>query len=55
MIFFLEGFDGVRRAAEHPMVDIITTSFGPIGSIPVSGIEDDTEYAVDEMLSLIHI
>ena len=31
------------------MVDIITTSFGPIGSIPVSGIEDDTEYAVNEM------
>ena len=49
VIFFLEGFDGVRRAAEHPMVDIITTSFGPIGSIPVSGIEDDTEYAVNEM------
>ena len=49
VIFFLEGFDGVRRAAEHPMVDIITTSFGPIGSIPVSGIEDDTEYAVNVM------
>jgi len=49
VIFFLEGFDGVRRAAEHPMVDIITTSFGPIGSVPVSGIEDDTEYAVNVM------
>lgn len=49
VIFFLEGFDGVRRAAEHPMVDIITTSFGPIASVPVSGIEDDTEYAVNEM------
>ena len=33
VIFFLEGFDGVRRAAEHPMVDIITTSFGPIGDV----------------------
>ena len=49
IIFFLEGFDGVRRAAEHPMVDIITTSFGPIGSIPVPGIEEDTKYAVNEM------
>ena len=49
VIFFLEGFGGVRRAAEHPMVDVITTSFGPIASVPVSGIEDDTEYAVDEM------
>ena len=49
VIFFLEGFNGVRRAAEHPMVDVITTSFGPIASVPVSGIEDDTEYAVNVM------
>ena len=55
VIFFLEGFDGVRRAAEHPMVDIITTSFGPIGSIPVSGIEDDTEFAVNETVSYTHL
>ena len=33
-------------AANQPLVDIITTSFGPIGSIPVPGIEDATEIAV---------
>ena len=33
-------------AANQPLVDIITTSFGPIGSIPVPGIEDATRVAV---------
>ena len=33
-------------AANQPLVDIISTSFGPIGSIPVPGIEDATKVAV---------
>jgi hypothetical protein len=48
IIFFVEGFsdDAVLAAANQPLVDIITTSFGPIGSVPVPGIEDATKVAV---------
>lgn len=48
IIFFVEGFSdaAVLAAANQPLVDIITTSFGPIGSIPVPGIEDATKIAV---------
>tara|TARA_Y100000768_G_scaffold373113_1_gene341427 strand:+ start:68 stop:1405 length:1338 start_codon:yes stop_codon:yes gene_type:complete len=48
VIFFVEGFssDAVLAAANQPLVDVITTSFGAIGSIPVPGIEDATEVAV---------
>ena len=48
IIFFVEGFSdaAVLAAANQPLVDIISTSFGPIGSIPVTGIEDATEVAV---------
>ena len=48
IIFFVEGFSdaAVLAAANQPLVDIITTSFGPIGSIPVAGIEDATKVAV---------
>jgi len=48
IIFFVEGFSdaAVLAAANQPLVDIISTSFGPIGSIPVPGIEDATEIAV---------
>ena len=70
VIFFVEGFSdaAVLAAANQPLVDIISTSFGPIGSIPVPGIEDATRVAVVEegkihtgasdntpSLSLIHI
>ena len=50
IIFFVEGFSNaaVLAAANQPLVDIITTSFGPIGSIPVPGIEDSTRVAVVE-------
>ena len=50
IIFFVEGFSdaAVLAAANQPLVDIITTSFGPIGSIPVPGIEDATKGAVVE-------
>ena len=50
IIFFVEGFSdaAVLAAANQPLVDIITTSFGPIGSIPVPGIEDSTRIAVVE-------
>ena len=50
VIFFVEGFSdaAVLAAANQPLVDIITTSFGPIGSIPVPGIEDVTKIAVVE-------
>ena len=50
IIFFVEGFSdaAVLAAANQPLVDIITTSFGPIGSIPVPGIEDATRVAVVE-------
>ena len=48
VIFFVEGFSdaAVLAAANQPLVDIISTSFGPIGSIPVPGIEDATKVAV---------
>ena len=50
VIFFVEGFSdaAVLAAANQPLVDIITTSFGPIGSVPVPGIEDATRVAVIE-------
>lgn len=50
LIFFVEGFSdsAVLAAANNPMVDILTTSFGPIGSVPVPGIEDATRVAVVE-------
>ena len=50
IIFFVEGFSdaAVLAAANQPLVDIITTSFGPIGAIPVPGIEDSTRVAVVE-------
>ena len=50
IIFFVEGFSdaAVLAAANQPLIDIITTSFGPIGSIPVPGIEDSTRVAVVE-------
>ena len=45
VIFFVEGFSdaAVLAAANQPLVDVITTSFGPIGSI-----EDATKVAVVE-------
>ena len=48
IIFFVEGFseEAVLAAANNPLVDVITTSFGPIGSAPVPGIEDATKVAV---------
>jgi hypothetical protein len=50
VIFFVEGFSdtAVLAAGQNPFVDIITTSFGPIGSVPVPGIEDATKVAVVE-------
>jgi len=48
VIFFVEGFSdaAVLAAANQPLVDVITTSFGPILSVPVPGIEDATKVAV---------
>lgn len=48
IIFFVEGFseNAVNAAGTHPMVDVITTSFGAPGSVPVPGIEDATKVAV---------
>ncbi|MDP6212312.1 MAG: S8/S53 family peptidase [Candidatus Thalassarchaeaceae archaeon] len=48
VIFFVEGFSdaAVLAAANQPLVDIITTSFGPILSLPVPGIEEATKVAV---------
>ena len=50
VIFFVEGFSdaAVLAAANQPLVDIITTSFGPILSLPFPGIEDSTRVAVVE-------
>ena len=50
VIFFVEGFSdaAVLAAANQPLVDLITTSFGPILSVPVPGIEDATKVAVVE-------
>ncbi len=48
VIFFVEGFstEAVLAAANQPLVDVISTSFGAPGSVPVSGIERGTEIAV---------
>ena len=48
VIFFVEGFstDAVLAASDQPLVDIISTSFGAIGSLPVPGIETGTYEAV---------
>ena len=50
VIYFVEGFSttAVLSAAEQPLVDVITTSFGAIGSLPFPGIEDATRVAVVE-------
>ena len=50
VIYFVEGFSelAVQSAANQPLVDVITTSFGAIGSIPAPGIERATESAVIE-------
>jgi hypothetical protein len=50
VIFFVEGFstEAVLAAANQPLVDIISTSFGAPGSLPVPGIERGTEVAVVE-------
>ena len=50
VIFFVEGFSdtAVLAAANQPLVDVISTSFGAIGSVPVPGIEDATKVAVVE-------
>ena len=48
VIFFVEGFSdaAVLAAANQPLVDVITPSFGPLLSVPVPGIEDATKVAV---------
>ena len=48
VIFFVEGFSdaAVLAAANQPLVDIITTSFGPILSLTFPGIEDATKVPV---------
>lgn len=48
VIFFVEGFssEAVQAAADQPLVDVLTTSFGAPGSVPVPGIERATESAV---------
>ena len=50
VIFFVEGFstEAVLAAANQPLVDVITTSFGAPGSVPISGIERGTVIAVVE-------
>ena len=50
VIFFVEGFSSqaVQSAADQPLVDILSTSFGAPGSLPVPGIERATESAVVE-------
>jgi hypothetical protein len=50
IIFFVEGFsdNAVLAAANQPLVDILTTSFGAPGSVPAPGIEDATKVAVVE-------
>ena len=49
-VIFVEGFstEAVLAAANQPLVDIISTSFGAPGSVPISGIESGTEVAVVE-------
>jgi hypothetical protein len=48
VIFFVEGFssEAVLAAGNQPLVDIVTTSFGAIGSLPVPGIETATYQTV---------
>ncbi|MEC7483766.1 MAG: S8/S53 family peptidase [Candidatus Thermoplasmatota archaeon] len=48
VIFFVEGFStkAVLAASNQSLVDIISTSFGAIGSLPVPGIETGTYEAV---------
>ena len=48
VIFFVEGFstEAVLAAGNQPLVDIVTTSFGAIGSLPVPGIETGTHQTV---------
>ena len=48
VIFFVEGFstEAVLAAGNQPLVDIVTTSFGAIGSLPVPGIETGTYQTV---------
>ena len=50
VIYFVEGFssEAVQSAADQPLVDVITTSFGAPGSVPAPGIERATESAVVE-------
>ena len=50
IIFFVEGFsdNAVLAAANQPLVDILTTSFGALLSLPVPGINDATKVAVVE-------
>ena len=50
IIFFVEGFsdNAVLAAANQPLVDILTTSFGAPLSLPVPGINDATRVAVVE-------
>ena len=48
VIFFVEGFStaAVLAAGNQPLVDIVTTSFGAPGSLPVPGIETGTHQTV---------
>ncbi len=50
IIFFVEGFsdNAVLAAANQPLVDILTTSFGAPLSLPFPGINDATKVAVVE-------
>ena len=54
IIFFVEGFstEAVLAAANQPLVDVITTSFGAPGSLPVPGIELGTKEAVVSQMKL---
>jgi hypothetical protein len=54
IIFFVEGFstEAVLTAANQPLVDVITTSFGAPGSLPVPGIELGTKEAVVAQMKL---
>ena len=54
IIFFVEGFstEAVLTAANQPLVDVITTSFGAPGSVPAPGIELGTKEAVVTQMKL---
>ena len=54
IIFFVEGFstNAVLAAAQQPLVDVITTSFGAPGSLPVPGIETATQEAVVNQMKI---